>query len=63
MSESLRVRKRQRTRERIATAVNRFITEDTTNEMNSLITQFWADDSMTPEAAQAKFVELLKNSD
>jgi glucose/mannose transport system substrate-binding protein len=47
---------------RIATAVNRFINEDTTNEMNSLITQFWADDSMTPEAAQAKFVEILKNS-
>jgi glucose/mannose transport system substrate-binding protein len=47
---------------RIATAVNRFINEDTTNEQNSLITQFWSDDSMTPEQAQAKFVEILKNS-
>jgi glucose/mannose transport system substrate-binding protein len=47
---------------RIATAVNRFITEDTTNEMNALISQFWSDDAMTPEQAQAKFVDILKNS-
>ncbi len=47
---------------RIATAVQRFITEDTTNELNSLITQFWSDDSMTPAQAQVKFVEILKNA-
>jgi glucose/mannose transport system substrate-binding protein len=47
---------------RIATAVNKFINEDTTNEMNSLISQFWADDSMTAEQAQAKFADILKNS-
>ena len=47
---------------RIASAINRFITEDTTNELNALITQFWSDDAMTPEQAQAKFVEILKNS-
>jgi glucose/mannose transport system substrate-binding protein len=47
---------------KIASGVQRFITEDTSNELNSLISQFWSDDSMTPEAAQAKFVEILKNS-
>jgi glucose/mannose transport system substrate-binding protein len=47
---------------RIASGVQRFITEDTTNEMNALISQFWSDDSMTAEQAQAKFVDILKNS-
>jgi glucose/mannose transport system substrate-binding protein len=48
---------------KIATGQQRFITEDTTNQLNSLITQFWADDAMTVEDAQAKFVDILKNSD
>jgi glucose/mannose transport system substrate-binding protein len=47
---------------KIATGVQRFITEDTTNEINSLISQFWSDDKMTAEQAQAKFVEILKTS-
>lgn len=47
---------------RIASAINRFITEDTNNEKNSLISKFWADDSMTAEQAQAQFVEILKNA-
>ena len=47
---------------RIASAINRFITEDTTNELNSLVTQFWSDDAMTPEQAQAKFVDILKSA-
>ncbi len=47
----------------IASGVQRFITEDTSNQLNSLITQFWADDSMTVEDAQAKFVDILKNSE
>jgi len=47
---------------RIASAINRFINEDTTNEKNSLISQFWADDAMTAEQAQAKLVEILKNA-
>jgi glucose/mannose transport system substrate-binding protein len=47
---------------RIASGVQRFINEDTTNELNSLITQFWSDDNMTADQAQAKFVEILKNS-
>ena len=47
---------------KIATGVQRFITEDTTNEMNGLITQYWSDDAMTADQAQAKFVEILKNS-
>ena len=46
----------------IATGVQRFINEDTTNELNSLITQYWSDDAMTADQAQAKFVEILKNS-
>ena len=48
---------------KIATGQQRFITEDTTNQLNALITQFWADDAMTVEDAQAKFVDILKNSD
>ena len=48
---------------RIATGVQRFITEDTSNQLNSLITQYWADDSMTAEAAQKKFADIIKNSD
>ena len=48
---------------RIATSVQRFITEDTSNQLNSLINQFWADDSMTVEAAQEKFADIIKNSD
>ena len=46
----------------IATGVQRFTTEDTNNELNALITQYWSDDSMTPDVAQAKWVEILKNS-
>jgi len=48
---------------RIASGVQRFITEDTTNELNALITQYWSDDAMTADQAQAKFVEIIKNSD
>ena len=47
---------------KIASGVQRFINEDTTNEQNSLITQYWSDDAMTADQAQAKFVEILKNS-
>ena len=47
---------------KIASAVQRFINEDTTNELNSVITQFWSDDAMTPAQAQAKFVEVIKNA-
>ena len=47
---------------KIAVSVGRFLTEDTNNELNALISQFWSDDSMTPEQAQAKFVEILKNA-
>ncbi len=49
--------------DQIASGVQRFITEDTSNQLNSLITQYWADDSMTPEDAQAKFVSILENSE
>ena len=36
---------------KIATSVNRFLNEDTNNELNALITQYWADDAMTPAQA------------
>jgi len=44
---------------KIATAVQRFITEDTNNEINALISQFWSDDNMSAADAQKKFVEIL----
>src|SRR4029079_9150168 len=31
---------------RLASAVNKFINEDTTNELNSVVSAFWADDNM-----------------
>jgi glucose/mannose transport system substrate-binding protein len=46
----------------IASGVQRFITEDTSNELNSLVTQYWSDDSMTAEDAQAKWVAILQNA-
>ncbi|MCB1487777.1 MAG: carbohydrate ABC transporter substrate-binding protein [Bauldia sp.] len=47
---------------KIATGVQRLTTEDTNNELNSLVTQYWSDDSMTAEDAQARWVEILENA-
>ncbi|MCB1497725.1 MAG: carbohydrate ABC transporter substrate-binding protein [Bauldia sp.] len=47
---------------KIATGVQRFITEDTNNELNALITQYWSEDSMSAEDAQARWVEIFKNA-
>lgn len=44
---------------KIATSVQRLTTEDTNNELNSLVSQFWSDDNMTAEEAQKKWVEIL----
>ncbi len=46
----------------IASGIDRLITPDTTNQLNALVSQFWADDNMTAEDAQAKWVSILKNA-
>mgnify|MGYP000932415990 CR=1 FL=1 len=48
---------------KIVTATNRFITENTNQQINELVAQFFADDSMTPEDATAKFADIIGNSD
>ena len=39
------------------------ITPDTTNQINTLFTEFFADPSMTPEDAQAQFVRIIGNAE
>jgi len=48
---------------KIVTATNRFITENTNQQINELIAQYFSDDSMTAEAATASFAEIIANSD
>lgn len=48
---------------KIVTATNRFITENTNQQINELISQFFADDSMTPEDATSRFATIIGNSD
>lgn len=48
---------------KIVTATNRFITENTNQQLNELVAQYFADDSVTADAATAKFAEIIKNSD
>lgn len=48
---------------KIVTATNRFITENTNQQINELVAQYFADDSITADAATAKFAEIIKNSD
>ena len=48
---------------KIVTATNRFITENTNQQINELISQFFADDSITPEDATARFATIIGNSD
>ncbi|HEY8596606.1 MAG TPA: ABC transporter substrate-binding protein [Devosiaceae bacterium] len=47
---------------KIASGIDRLITPDTTNQLNALVSQFWSDDNMTAEDAQAKWVDILKNA-
>lgn len=47
----------------IAEATGRWVNNDTTGQMNDLWAQFWADDSMTVEDAQARFVEIIKTAE
>ncbi len=47
----------------IAEDAGRWLSNDTTGQMNDLVAQFWSDDSMTVDDAVAKYVEILQNAD
>jgi len=47
----------------VVTDVNRWLSNDTTNQMNDLFTKFFNDDSYTVDQAQADYVNILKNAD
>ena len=47
----------------IAVDAGRWLSNDTTGQMNDLIGQFWADDSMSVADAQAQYVDILSNAD
>ena len=47
----------------IVTATNRFITENTNQQINELVAQYFADDTMTAEDATAKFATVIGSSD
>jgi glucose/mannose transport system substrate-binding protein len=44
-------------------AVTQLNTEDTNNQLNDLFVEFFSDMSITPEAAQARFVDIIKSAD
>ena len=46
----------------IQVEAGRWLTEDTNNQINALMTQFFSDDAMTVDDAQAKYWEILKNA-
>jgi glucose/mannose transport system substrate-binding protein len=46
----------------IQVAAQRWLTEDTNNQLNALMTQFFSDDSMTVEEAQQKYADIIKNA-
>ena len=48
---------------KIVTATNRFITENTNQQINELVAQYFADDTITADTATAKFAEIIGNSD
>jgi len=47
----------------IAVDAGRWQSNDTTGQMNDLVAQFWADDSMTVDAAVEQYVTILQNAD
>lgn len=47
----------------IATDAGRWLSNDTTGQMNDLVAQFWADDSMTVESAVDSYVNILKTAE
>ncbi|WP_343080427.1 ABC transporter substrate-binding protein [Ostreiculturibacter nitratireducens] len=42
---------------------NQLITPDTTSQINDMFAEFFADPSITPEAAQARFVEIMSEAE
>jgi len=46
----------------IQVAAGRWQTEDTTNQVNALMTAFFSDDTMTVADAQQKYADIIKNS-
>lgn len=42
---------------------NQLLTPDTTSQLNDLFAEFFADPSMTPEAAQERFAEIIASAD
>jgi glucose/mannose transport system substrate-binding protein len=46
----------------IAQDAGRWLSNDTTGQMNDLAAQFWADDTMTVDAAVAKYIDILKTA-
>jgi glucose/mannose transport system substrate-binding protein len=48
---------------KIVPATNRYITENTNQQINELVANFFADDSVTPEAAAASFASIVELSD
>lgn len=49
--------------DKIVTAMNRFITEDTNQRINELISQYFADDSISAEDGAARYAEIISTSD
>ena len=44
-------------------AVTQLNTEDTNNQLNDLFVEFFSDNSITPEAAQARFVDIVSSAE
>lgn len=44
-------------------AVTQLNTEDTNNQLNDLFVEFFSDKSITPEAAQARFVDIVSSAE
>lgn len=42
---------------------NQLLTPDTTSQINDLFAEFFSDASITPEAAQARFVDIISRAD
>jgi glucose/mannose transport system substrate-binding protein len=49
--------------ESIVTAANRWLSNDTTNQMNDLFTKFFNDPTYTVDQAQADYVNILKTAE
>jgi glucose/mannose transport system substrate-binding protein len=48
---------------KILPSTTQLITPDTSNQINTLFTEFFADPSMTPEDAQKQFVSIIETAE